>query len=157
MSTKENPSPFDPYKKLLPNEPYFLIRAKDPDFEMNVRRWAGDRTLRINMNAWPDTQKERSKVSSALELARAGKEWLDEYRRQEDNKKHPLDEEGYKTSGEHKRTATGNTGRALGNKVAATSKIKGKPVSVKAALRKAGIKPKTKKELAKFASSRATK
>ncbi|MGH8572082.1 MAG: aspartate decarboxylase [Gammaproteobacteria bacterium] len=39
MSTKQNPGPFDCYAKLAPDEPYFVLRAKDPIAPEVVELW----------------------------------------------------------------------------------------------------------------------
>lgn len=43
MSTKSKPGPFDCYGKLLPDEPYFVLMARDPMAPIYVRRWAIER------------------------------------------------------------------------------------------------------------------
>ena len=40
MSTKNDPGPFDCYAKLASDEPYFLLRAKDPVAPFLVMAWA---------------------------------------------------------------------------------------------------------------------
>ena len=39
MSTKNNPGSYDCYAKLDPNEPYFVLRAKDPSAPYLIRIW----------------------------------------------------------------------------------------------------------------------
>lgn len=40
MSTKQDAGPFDCYAKLFDDEPYFVLRAKDPDAPAIVEAWA---------------------------------------------------------------------------------------------------------------------
>ena len=40
MSTKQHPGSFDCYAKLAPDEPYFVLRAKDPIAPALVELWA---------------------------------------------------------------------------------------------------------------------
>lgn len=40
MSTKDTPGQFDCYARLRPDEPYFVLRAKDPVASELVREWA---------------------------------------------------------------------------------------------------------------------
>lgn len=40
MSTKLNPGQFDCYAKLADDEPYFVLRAKDPHAPALVEMWA---------------------------------------------------------------------------------------------------------------------
>ncbi|KKM85445.1 hypothetical protein LCGC14_1289030 [marine sediment metagenome] len=39
MGTKNNPSKYDCYAKLNPDEPYFVLRAKDPSAPYLIRIW----------------------------------------------------------------------------------------------------------------------
>ena len=39
MSTKNNPGDYDCYAKLDPDEPYFVLRAKDPSAPYLIRIW----------------------------------------------------------------------------------------------------------------------
>ena len=41
MGTKNNPGQFDCYDDIDPDEPFFVLRAKDPLAAMIVRWWAG--------------------------------------------------------------------------------------------------------------------
>ena len=43
MGTKNNPGNYDCYAKLEPNEPYFLLRGKDPVGWLLVNLWASIR------------------------------------------------------------------------------------------------------------------
>lgn len=43
MGTKSDPGKFDCYAKLDPDEPYFLLRAKDPSSSFLVRIWKENR------------------------------------------------------------------------------------------------------------------
>lgn len=40
MGTKSNPGQFDCYAKLADDEPYFVLRAKDPHAPILVELWA---------------------------------------------------------------------------------------------------------------------
>jgi hypothetical protein len=43
--TKADPGPFDCYAKLPPDEPYFVLRAKDPNAPALVELWAALREV----------------------------------------------------------------------------------------------------------------
>jgi hypothetical protein len=43
MATKNDPGPYDCYAKLADDEPYFLLRAKDPVGPFLVSAWAATR------------------------------------------------------------------------------------------------------------------
>ena len=42
MGTKNNPGKFDCYDKIGDDEPFFVLRAKDPSAARLVRQWAAD-------------------------------------------------------------------------------------------------------------------
>jgi len=68
MSTKQNPGAFDCYKKLRDDEPYFLLRAKDPDAPALVEEWARRRALRSDKVGDP-------KIPEAIECAATMRAW----------------------------------------------------------------------------------
>lgn len=47
MSTKQNPGKFDCYAKLADDEPFFVLRAKDPIAPALVDLWATEREIRF--------------------------------------------------------------------------------------------------------------
>jgi len=68
MSTKLNPGPFDCYAKLADDEPYFVLRAKDPDAPGIVEEWAVRRF-------WRPGQENNPKIREARECAEAMRAW----------------------------------------------------------------------------------
>ena len=66
MSTKGNPSKFDSLPKLADDEPYFVLRARDPVSEALVRDWA-DFAERQGCNP--------EKVAEARACAEAMRNW----------------------------------------------------------------------------------
>ena len=68
MSTKANPGNFDCYAKLKDDEPYFVLRAKDPDAPGIVEEWASRRSARPGNATNP-------KIPEALETAAAMRAW----------------------------------------------------------------------------------
>jgi len=64
MSTKDNPGAFDCYAKLAPDEPYFVLRAKDLVAPEVVEDWVKLRTLQPGNIGNP-------KLAEALACARA--------------------------------------------------------------------------------------
>lgn len=73
MSTKENPGAFDCYAKALPDEPMFVLLARDPDFQRFVREWALNRELAVVCGERP--QSDMAMVQEALDCAIAGAFW----------------------------------------------------------------------------------
>ena len=66
MGTKNNPGQFDCYEAADPDEPMFVLLARDPDAPRLVREWARNRELRDGPNA---------KVREARACADAMEEW----------------------------------------------------------------------------------
>jgi len=73
MSTKNNPGEFDCYAKALPDEPMFILLARDPDFLTLVKEWALRRKERIHCGDCPES--DRKMVREALDCANAGAHW----------------------------------------------------------------------------------
>ncbi|MDE2031366.1 MAG: hypothetical protein KGI58_03875 [Patescibacteria group bacterium] len=53
MGTKNQPGKFDCYSKALPDEPMFILLARDPDFYRLVNEWANKRELDISCGERP--------------------------------------------------------------------------------------------------------
>lgn len=66
--TKLNPGPYDCYAKLALDEPYFVLRAKDPAAPAIVEAWAG---LRNTM----DANHANPKINEAREIATQMRYW----------------------------------------------------------------------------------
>lgn len=66
MGTKNNPGKFDCYEAAEPDEPMFVLLARDPLAPGIVRQWAEERS------AWEDPQ---GKIKEALECAEAMERW----------------------------------------------------------------------------------
>ena len=72
MGTKNSPGEFDCYKAALPDEPIFVLLARDPSAPDLVRAWAAARIGRLGHTLGDDDRK----VVEALKCARAMDEWL---------------------------------------------------------------------------------
>lgn len=83
MGTKENPGKFDCYDNALPDEPMFVLLARDPDAPFHVAEWAYRREHAINIGRRPES--DRSMVAEALECAENMRRW----RRENDGKWRP--------------------------------------------------------------------
>jgi len=70
MGTKNNPAEFDCYEKADPDEPMFILLARDAQAATSVRSWAIARLT--------NGEKNYSKIIEALQCADA----MDEWRRQ---------------------------------------------------------------------------
>jgi hypothetical protein len=73
MGTKENPGRFDCHAAALPDEPVFVLLARDPLFEELVETWARRRELAVRCGERPMT--DQNKVHEAQEIARRGAQW----------------------------------------------------------------------------------
>jgi hypothetical protein len=66
MSTKQDPGEFDCYAKLAPDEPYFVLRAKDPLAPALIELWAEQR--RVQYGVYP-------KLDEAVACAEQMRAW----------------------------------------------------------------------------------
>lgn len=73
MGTKNNPGKFDCYTNALPDEPMFVLLARDPNFQRFVHKWAKDRMKDIQCGLRPES--DIAMVAEAEECAWAGQEW----------------------------------------------------------------------------------
>jgi hypothetical protein len=73
MGTKNNPGQFDCYANALPDEPMFVLLARDPTFHRLVSKWASYREedIIVGERPWGDF----SMVREARETATTGGEW----------------------------------------------------------------------------------
>jgi hypothetical protein len=76
MSTKNNPGEFNCYKNALPDEPMFILLARDRNAPGAVRRWANLRENAIIMGRQPES--DRAMVIEAREVADAMVIWRSE-------------------------------------------------------------------------------
>ena len=88
MGTKNNPGKYDCYDKLDPDEPYFVLRAKDPSAPYLIRIWEKLRngnwvgamyTLVMAMNYQPIHErvstKTYNKINEAQNVAHGMEYW----------------------------------------------------------------------------------
>lgn len=66
MSTKQNPGEYDCYAKLAPDEPYFVLRAKDPLAPALIELWAEQRRVQYGVY---------KKLDEAVACAEKMREW----------------------------------------------------------------------------------
>jgi len=73
MGTKNNPGKFDCYENALPDEPMFILLARDPNFYKHVMKWANDRDLSVMCGERPLTDHDMVKI--ARQCAFDGQNW----------------------------------------------------------------------------------
>lgn len=73
MGTKLNPGKFDCYDNALPDEPVFVLLARDPDFKDVVEYWAWKRLQRLRHAEVP--QDDQEAIEEALGCAVVGDRW----------------------------------------------------------------------------------
>lgn len=76
MGTKNNPGEHDCYVTLDPDEPYLLIKARDPAFYGAIDAWVNHRRRSIDLSIIPDNDDERAKIAEAVNLRRQAADWL---------------------------------------------------------------------------------
>ena len=79
MGTKNNPGKFDCYAKAEPNEPLFVLLARDEMAPVLVRAWAGMQQAKLGLNPDLAFSKEgrrlREKIDEALACVRMMEDW----------------------------------------------------------------------------------
>jgi hypothetical protein len=73
MGTKQNPGEFDCYANALPDEPMFVLLARDPDFHWTVMEWALRCEQEIYRGERP--QSDMAMISEAINCAKIGAKW----------------------------------------------------------------------------------
>ncbi len=73
MGTKSNPGEFDCYSNALPDEPMFVLLARDPEFFDLVHEWARRRRSAIRCGDRPQT--DMAMVREADDCALSGAAW----------------------------------------------------------------------------------
>jgi hypothetical protein len=73
MATKNNPGKFDCYANAMPDEPMFVLLARDSQAPFLIERWAEEREWDIKNHFRPS--EEEAMVSEARECANAMREW----------------------------------------------------------------------------------
>jgi hypothetical protein len=76
MGSKAEPGKFDCYANALPDEPMFILLARDPDFHRLVMKWARRRSQDIQCGLRPDS--DMTMVAEAQECAFNGRKWRKE-------------------------------------------------------------------------------
>mgnify|MGYP005725558921 CR=1 FL=1 len=80
MGTKNNPGDFDCYQNAEPDEPMFILLARDPDAPALVRTWCTARMARLQHDESADLEHELNKLKEAQKCARQMEEWHKENR-----------------------------------------------------------------------------
>lgn len=73
MATKSQPGQFDCYAKAAPDEPMFVLLARDVSSPDLVREWAFQRGLLITAGLKPES--DRSMIDEAMACADAMEAW----------------------------------------------------------------------------------
>jgi len=73
MGTKLNPGEYDCYNKVLPDEPLFVLLARDPYAPTLIEEWAEERMRAVMMKMRP--LEDLNMVSEAQKCAKAMREW----------------------------------------------------------------------------------
>lgn len=76
MGTKNNPGKFDCYAAALPDEPLFVLLARDPQFYELVCKWGNRRYLAIQCGDRPPA--DMAMVQEANDVAIEGAHWRKE-------------------------------------------------------------------------------
>lgn len=69
MGTKNNPGSYDCHAAAEPDEPMFVLLARDPIAPLLVRNWVHMRMQQIVQGIKPNTPEQMAKISEALKCA----------------------------------------------------------------------------------------
>lgn len=75
MATKTNPGKFDCYTKAAPNEPMFILLARDPTAPQLVGLWA-ETYLRKKQRLGTCDSSVEEKFEEAMACAKSMRDWL---------------------------------------------------------------------------------
>ena len=75
MGTKNNPGEFDCYENAEPDEPMFVLLARDPLAPYLTRQWASMRWMETLRQEDADLERERRKVLEAMNCADVMESW----------------------------------------------------------------------------------
>lgn len=75
MGTKNNPGKYDCYEEADPDEPLFVLRAKDPTAPALVRLWADTRRNEARIQGIEIDPEYEDKLQEAWDCARAMEIW----------------------------------------------------------------------------------
>ena len=75
MGTKNDPGAYDCYDKAEPDEPLFVLLARDPAAPGLVEAWAAERLLLIEDGTKPEA--DQPMIEEALRCAAAMRSWRD--------------------------------------------------------------------------------
>jgi hypothetical protein len=76
MGSKEKPGTYDCYANALPDEPMFILLARDPFAPFLIEDWATRRETSINQGMRPES--DRPMVIEARQCAKNMREWRKE-------------------------------------------------------------------------------
>ena len=83
MSTKNNPGAYDCYAKLEPDEPYFVLRGKDPVGWLLVKLWVA---IRKHMHSSQMNDAYLAKLDEAKITAQNMRDWAEAHETSEKGK-----------------------------------------------------------------------
>jgi hypothetical protein len=73
MGSKNQPGDFDCYGNALPDEPMFILLARDPSAPALIEWWADNRESAIDQKLRPEG--DRAMVAEARQCAKAMRDW----------------------------------------------------------------------------------
>ncbi len=73
MGSKTNPGIYDCYSNALPDEPMFILLARDPDAPSLIEWWADNRESAIDQKLRPES--DRAMVAEARKCAKDMRTW----------------------------------------------------------------------------------
>lgn len=110
MSTKNDPGDFDVYVKLEPDEPYFILRARDMEAPVAIHVWVHLWLREIQMGLRPES--DRAQIAEAMKCAAEMEQWGREYQNRKSREGMEFDDRGIPLTGPHRHIANASTSGA---------------------------------------------
>lgn len=110
MSTKNNPGEFDAYAKAEPDEPMFVLLARDLEAPVAIHVWVHLWLREIQMGLRP--QLDRPQIEEAMRVATEMEKWGREWRHRQQDAGMTFDDRGIPLTGPHARVANATTSGA---------------------------------------------
>lgn len=110
MGTKDNPGEFDAYAKAEPDEPIFVLLARDLEAPLVIHIWVHLWMREIQMGLRPES--DRPQIEAAMRTATEMQQWGEEWRARKAKEGMEFDDRGIPLTGPHARKEKSTTSGA---------------------------------------------
>lgn len=110
MSTKENPGTYNAYAKAEPDEPMFVLLARDREAPAVIRIWATLWLQELKLGIRPES--DRAQVEEALRCMSEMEIWHRQWAARRERETMEFDAQGVPLTGQHAKLARNSTSGA---------------------------------------------